>query len=418
VAQNPSYASLRTGAVPQWGSLPPLLQLIGKAGQWMLPVAKLCLMALLFQAWSSVKARALVITWLAAEVAAAVFAMGARRDVAMLLIAAILFYHRLVKPLAVARAAVLATALLAGLLAFGFVRDFSGQGVTWTSANEFQTLFANACDMDTRRHGLHVPWAIYLSDLVRLVPRGWLGALGSPVFDPSYWYLDLLGAPAGPGVGRMFGVVPQAMIGWDWPELVLRGAVLGLVFAFVHRWYVRRSASLWATAFYVFLCLWSYFTVRSTTFHILLYVVYGFVPSLAVLVWARAAVAHVLARQERASPAAVAAQPAAAVDAPALAAPVVLRRVYFRANALASTTQPAARPATPAVPIPAIPATTAGTARPTPTAVTAPPPADSPPHNPIVFKTVLPSGAGAIGSAAGALRAGVRGRPGRRRGRS
>jgi hypothetical protein len=342
--------------------------------------------------------------WLAFEVVRAVYAMGARRDMAMLLIAAILLYHRLVKPLAAGPAAALATGLLAGLLGFGFVRDFSGQSVTWTAANEFQTLFANACDMDTRRHGLDVPWPIYFSDLFRLLPRSSLAALGSPVFDPSYWYLDLLRVPGGPGVGRMFGVVPLAMIGWDWPELALRGAVLGLVFAGVHRWYARRSASLWATAFYVFLCLWSYFTVRSTTFHILLYVVYGFLPPLALLVSARAALvrlwpdASALAQPERAvvDEAEPRGKAAARIPAPA----------YFFWNELTSTTKPAARPATTAVP------TTAGAARPTPTAATAPPPADSPPHNPIFFKTVLPSGAGDIRSAAGALRASVRNRLG------
>ena len=298
VPQNPSYASMRAGVVPLWDSLPPVIQLIGKGGQWMLLVSKLCLLALLFQAWPSVKARAVLIAWLALEALWAVSAMGLRRDMAMLLIAAVLLYHRLVKPLGVGQAAALATGLLSGLLVFGFARDFGGQKISWTAANEFQTLFANACDIESRRHGLHVPWQIYFSDLFRLVPRRWLVSLGSPVFDPSYWYLDLIGAPRGPGMGRMFGVVPQAMIGWDWPELALRGGLLGLIFAGVHRWYVRHAASLWVTTFYLFLCLWSYFTVRSTTFHFLLYVVYGFLPPFALLVTARWALVHMSAPDE------------------------------------------------------------------------------------------------------------------------
>jgi hypothetical protein len=209
----------------------------------------------------------------------------------------------------------------------------------------------------------------------------------------------------------MFGVVPQAMIGWDWPELVLRGGVLGLAFAGVHRWYARRSASLWATTFYVFLCLWSYFTVRSTTFHILLYVVYGFLPALVLLVAARAALVRLWARDATASPAPAMLRPSG--DASAMAARLMaLGRVYFFPNELTSTTKPTARPATTAVP------PTAGAATPTPTAATAPPPAESPPHNPIFFKTVLPSGAGDIRSAAGALGASVRRRLGGRRARS
>lgn len=187
------------------------------------------------------------------------------------------------------------------------------------------------------------------------------------------------------------------MIGWDWPELALRGGVLGLVFAGVHRWYVRRSASLWATTFYVFLCVWSYFTVRSTTFHILLYVVYGFLPPLVLLVSARWALVRLSARNEN--------RPSSPVHVPA---GEPRASAYFFPNELTSTTKPTASPATTAVP------TTAGAARPTPTAATAPPPAESPPHNPIFFKTVLPSGPPAM-SAARALGARVGGRRGGRR---
>jgi hypothetical protein len=292
VPQNPSYASVRAGAVPPWESLPPAIQFMGKGGRWLLLVSKLCLLVLLVQAWSNVKLRGLLIAWLALEVLSTVFRMGARRDMAMLLIAAVLLYHRFVRPLAVSQAAALATVLLAGLLTFGFLRDFGGRAISWTAANEFQTIFANACDIEARRPGLQIPWQIYYSDLFRLIPRRWLGSLESQVLDPAYWYLDDLGIPRDAGVGRMFGVVSQAMIGWDWPELAVRGAVLGLILAGVHRWYVRHSACLWATTLYVFLCLWCYFTVRSTTFHFVLYVVYGFLPAFILLFSARSVLSH------------------------------------------------------------------------------------------------------------------------------
>jgi hypothetical protein len=292
VPQSSSYASLRAGAVPLWESLPPVIQFIGKGGQWVLLVSKLCLLALLLHAWPCVKAKAALVAWLALEMVWAVSTMGARRDMAMLLIAAVLLYHRLVKPLTVWKAAALATVLLSGLLAYGFLRDFGSPRISWTAANEFQTIFANACDIAARRPDLHVPWQIYYSDLLRLVPRRWLGSLGSQTIDPAYWYLDLLGIRREAGVGRMFGVIAQSMIGWDWPELAVRGALLGGLFAGIHRWYVRHSASLWVTAFYLFLCLWSYFTVRSTTFHFVLYVVYGFLPAFIVLVAARSLLVH------------------------------------------------------------------------------------------------------------------------------
>jgi hypothetical protein len=78
-------------------------------------------------------------------------------------------------------------------------------------------------------------------------------------------------------------VVAQSIIGWDWVELVLRGAVLGLVCAAVHRWYAR-STGLWATVFYLYLCVWAYYTVRATTFHVVSLILLRLLPSVLVLV--------------------------------------------------------------------------------------------------------------------------------------
>ena len=103
-----------------------------------------------------------------------------------------------------------------------------------------------------------------------------------PVLDPSHWYLhDVLASV--PGAGLMFGVVAQSIIGWDWVELVVRGAVLGLVCAAVHRWYAR-SSDLWSTVLYLFLCVWAYYTVRATTSHVVSLVVLRLLPSVLVLV--------------------------------------------------------------------------------------------------------------------------------------
>ncbi|HET8644413.1 MAG TPA: hypothetical protein VFO85_02915, partial [Vicinamibacteria bacterium] len=227
VPYNPSYARLRAGPLPAWESLPALVQLLGKGASWLLLVSKLCLLALLFHSWAGLKQRVILFAWLALETGWAVSVMGSRREVAMLLCAAVLLYHRFVRPLAVGRAATLAPLLVSAVLAFGFLRDFGGERVSWTAANEFQTVFANACDIAGRRAGLEVPWQLHYADLLRLVPRRWLDPATSQVFDPSYWYLDRLGIARAPGVGRMFGVVAQAMVGRDWLELAARGILLG-----------------------------------------------------------------------------------------------------------------------------------------------------------------------------------------------
>jgi hypothetical protein len=106
------------------------------------------------------------------------------------------------------------------------------------------------------------------------------------VLDPSDWYLDVLGI-RGTGVGLMFGVIAQSIIGGDWVELVARGTVLGLCFAGIHRWSSRRASSLWVLVFYVYLCLWCYYTIRATTFFIAYFALYRFLPAMVLVLTAR-----------------------------------------------------------------------------------------------------------------------------------
>ena len=281
-SDNPAYASIAAGTVPALAELPPLVYFAARAGVAMLLVAKLCLLVMLFQRWAELRYRVVIVAWLALEVVHAVARMGGRRDIAMLLMVAALLYHRLVRPLAVWHAAAAVTALLGGLLAFGFMRQGWGMQVPWSANNEFQVLFANAWDLLGRRDGLDVPWQVYLSDVLRLIPRDAHGMLPFAVLDPSLWYLRVLDA-RDPRMGLMFGVVAQSVIGWDWAELVIRGAVLGVIFAAIHRWYVR-STGFWPTVFYLYLCVWAYYTVRATTFHVVSLVLWRFLPSVLVLV--------------------------------------------------------------------------------------------------------------------------------------
>ncbi len=132
--------------------------------------------------------------------------------------------------------------------------------------NEFQVVFANSC------HVLHmkkfnqlgeVPTTIFYSDVLRGIPQQFLPF---KKVDISDWYLERLNLH-GEGTGLMFGSVTQAILGWDWIELVLRGGLLGFVFASIHRWYARRSSSFWITLIYLWLCIFNYYSVRATTFY-------------------------------------------------------------------------------------------------------------------------------------------------------
>ena len=251
-------------------------------------VVKQALLLLLIRQWNDLRWRLIVLVWLAGEVLGVAVQMGSRGTAVRLLLTFVLLYHRFVRPL---RALALLTGgivLLAGFLAQGILRfrpgleDGLDLRTLLTSDNEFQAVFATAYDLFQRRAAgtlPDVPWQIYVSDLYLVIPSQ---VLPFEKWDPSEWYLEVIGA-RGTGVGYMFGVMAQAVLGFDWIELVARGALLGLLAALLHRWYVRRARRFWPTAFYAFVGIWSYYTVRATSFYLVHFVVYQFVSVMVVV---------------------------------------------------------------------------------------------------------------------------------------
>lgn len=99
--------------------------------------------------------------------------------------------------------------------------------------------------------------------------------------EPSQWYLDLRGFDD--RTGYMFRVVAQSVIGFGLLELALRGALVGVLFAGMQRWYVRRSSRFLPTLGYVWLCVWSYYTIRASTFYLLSPILYRVLPAIALI---------------------------------------------------------------------------------------------------------------------------------------
>ena len=252
-------------------------------------VVKQALLLLLIARWRDVRWRLLLLGWLAFEVVSTVMQMGARGSAVRLLLTFAVLYHRFVRPVGPFWLVVGGLTLLAGFLGQGVLRGRpTGEGRLdlqrmLTSTNEFQALFATAYDLYQRRLAstlADVPWQIPFSDLYLIIPSQLL-----PFYkwDPANWYLEAIGVQ-GTGVGFMFGVMAQAVLGFDWIELAVRGALLGFLFALLHRWYVRQAAGLWPTLLYLFVTVWSYYTFRATSFYILHFVVYQFLPIMVTVV--------------------------------------------------------------------------------------------------------------------------------------
>jgi len=294
VSFSPSYRDLRTGEglITQ---LPYYLQQIMHNVRGMYHVAKQALLIIVFLYWKKLPIRIAGIIWLLSEIVWSVVRQGERTDVVLLLLTAALLYHRMVRALTFPRVAFGGCVLLVGVFVAGFMRDISldvgGIAATDVSvlsaANEFQSLFGTAYDLHERQARgqlAAIPWTLYASEVLQLIPSQ---VLPFQKVGPADWYLELLDL-RGSQVGFMFGVLSQGVVGGGWVELLGRGVVLAGALAGLHRWYVRRASSFNVTLVYVFMCVWSYYTVRATTFYAIYFLIYRLGPfMLAVMIGER-----------------------------------------------------------------------------------------------------------------------------------
>lgn len=244
---------------------------------------KQCLIVLLLLGWKRRTYRYALIAWIAVELGMTVVTLESRAATVLLVLTCIVGYHRLVRPLRTAWAFAAGTAVLLGFLLFGVFRDLDADARSrnrevWGAANEFQILYANAYDLHMKRSMQmlpELPRQLPFCDLYRLIPSQLL-----PFYkwDPSEWYLEILGL-RGTGQGLMFGIVAQSAVGYGYYELIVRAFLLALFYAAAHRVYRRYSGSFWTTITYLFILTWAYYAFRSTSFEILYRLIYYMAPT-------------------------------------------------------------------------------------------------------------------------------------------
>ncbi len=245
---------------------------------------KQCLVIVLLAYWWRRPWRIVLVAWIALETILTVWTLESRTATVLLVLTFVVGYHHVVRPIRVGRAFLAGAVLLGGFLIFGLFRDLGMTGLranvraAWGTPTEFIILYGNAYDIHMRKlEGSlpPVPPQLYFSDLYRLVPSQLL-----PFYkwDPSDWYVDVLDR-RGTGMGFMFGIVAQSVLGYDWVELATRGFLLALFYAAAHRAWRRYSASFWATMGYMFILTWAYYAFRASSFEILYRLVYYLAPA-------------------------------------------------------------------------------------------------------------------------------------------
>ncbi|MFB9265945.1 hypothetical protein ACFFWD_22775 [Bradyrhizobium erythrophlei] len=225
--------------------------------------------------------------WIIALAALTVFAAyvavsnsGPRTDVVMLMFCALLCWHRLIRPIGFAKALTMGIVMLSGVILFGYWRDVGGDVQYMdlsTASTEFQTILANGVHVAwAKAHDIlkDVSWDVTFNDLILLIPQQ---LLPFQKMDLPTWYVRNAHVNAN-GTGLMFGVVAQSALGYGLPEIILRGAVLGLLLALIHRQCARRAESLTAVIVYLWLCISIYYTFRASTFYPATWAFYRLLP--------------------------------------------------------------------------------------------------------------------------------------------
>ena len=230
--------------------------------------------------------RPVIVGWMVVVVSLAFTRLGSRTDVVMLIAAVTIMYHHAVRRLRFPHVLVFGVMALGLFLLLGVLRSQQASSTKTVDVNpifgyatEFENNLANAYDL-RRLRALRVigdlPVAFYLADLLALVPQQLL-----PVekVSPAVWYVNTFyPIYAAAGGGLAFGSIAESVLGGGLIDAMARGAALGLLLAHVHRYHARHGAKLWSLVFYVWATVSVYHSFRGTTFVLLGYFFYRFLP--------------------------------------------------------------------------------------------------------------------------------------------
>lgn len=284
-AMNPTTYSESYLVVQQ---LPRLARQIFSKASMMLPTLQLLLLTLWFANYQ--RNRKYIISFLAVVAYLQLAHGGSRTVLFLVFLAAVMLYHHLVRPITMRLAVIggsvaLFLFLLLGVLRYGVTHGELVSGDRdFDRSSEFESIMGNAYDLmyvrDAAGEFLGKP-ALYLGDFAALVPQQ---LLPFEKTNASLWYLERYWPEvAAAGGGMAFGVVSEAIVGHGWHELIWRGLLIGLVFGCAHRYLASRRIGYVGLLFYVWVFVWSYQTIRATTFHLVQSAVYTLlVPLIAV----------------------------------------------------------------------------------------------------------------------------------------
>ena len=278
-------------------NMPLLLLQISDKLAGILFVFKLALLFIVVSKCRQKKWLIILLLWISAEIIHTIYVKGPRSGNVLFLIAVVLFYHRTIKPLSMKFLITSGISLFIFFIFLGLYRSYTDfaslqTALSHTSAgifsgnNEFQALLGTEYDVLQRKiGGANLPWYLYINDFITILPPQQL--MPFEKIPASEWYLRQIGL-SGTGLGFMWGVISQSIVGLDWIEIAIRGALLGYILARFHHWYLKHQTGFLVSLLYVFFCLKVYYTFRNTTFSFLANFVWEVIPFYLLILVGRA----------------------------------------------------------------------------------------------------------------------------------
>ncbi len=245
-------------------------------------IALLVIMTLNYQ-----KFRKYIILFITIEFIFLLINQGSRTQLFNLLFIYFLIYQHFISSVKLAKLLFFSSIFLILFLFLGYYRGLDPSSATqfdlktltsiiFSVNNEFQVLFATSFEvLELVKSKLHFPWILYFNDIVTVFPPSQL--LPFQKIEAANWYLVNQGYKDS-GVGYMWGVISQALIGFGYYELVFRSLLLTFLAKNLHAKLSKNSINFYQLLLYILLCLKAYYTFRNTTLGFIPFVVYEFIP--------------------------------------------------------------------------------------------------------------------------------------------
>ena len=214
---------------------------------------------------------------------------GGRAAIATTFLAIFFLWNVLVKKISSRVWLIISTFGVTIFLVFGLLRgvqglsDYDLTGYDNPGVGEFDAIWANAVHLNKeKKYGnLNVPATVRFGELWEFFPSQLLP------FDKrslSVWYLDTYFADyKKAGGGWAFGAISQAVIGFGPIEALFRGMILGALYGFLMYWYRKSINVWWSIPFYLSMYLFSFSSIRDTTFTQLSVVLQNLIPGLLII---------------------------------------------------------------------------------------------------------------------------------------